>query len=439
MFACIYIPDFSNQSLRYGSNASDALLDCAQAWSPRVERIGPDAVVLDIEGLERLWGSHADIATAISNKAAELGLTVNAAVASNPDAAIHSAKAAKGSQGVIVIPQGMEAERLRDLPIAILSPPENIRRTLERWGIRTFGAIAALPRNDIAVRLGDAGVLLHLQARGRSPRLLVPHQVPLRFIESMDLDHEINLLEPLSFILARLLGQISARLKCRGLATHEIHLKLGLKLGSIEYVLRLPIPTQDSRLLSQLLQLDVESRPPKTGISSVTIEAIHTNPRVAQHGLFVPLAPEPEKLELTLARIAGIVGPENIGSAELMDTHRPGAFRMKRFITSLEDGCLEPRPVEEQAAIAFRTFRPAPESTVDMRDGRPRWIAFRGAHGPIVAASGPWRTSGDWWANEQWSRDEWDIAVAPDAGPVTLYLIYCDRTRNRWYVEGVYD
>lgn len=439
MFACLYILDFSSQSLRYGSNASDALLDCAQAWSPRVELIGRDAVVLDIKGLERLWGSHADIATALSNKANALGFTVNVAMASNCDAAIH---AAQGFRGVTVIPQGMEASRLRDLLIAILSPPENIQRTLDRWGIRTFGALAALPRNDIAVRLGDAGTLLHQQAGGRSPRVLVPHQAPLRFIESMDLDHEITLLEPLAFILARLLGQISTRLKFRGLATHEVH----LKLGSTKYVLRLPIPTQDSRLLLQLLELDVESRPPKTGISNVTIEAIHTKPRGAQHGLFVPLSPEPEKLELTLARIAAIVGPENIGSAELMDTNRPGAFRMQRFIASLEGGCLKARPAraagpaEEQPVMAFRTFRPAPESTVDMRDGQPQWIAFRGAHGPIVSASGPWRTSGNWWtSNTRWSRDEWDVAVAPNAGPVTLYLIYCDRTRSRWYVEGVYD
>ena len=436
MFACIYIPEFSVHALRYGPNASDAILDCAEAWSPRVERAGPDAVALDIDGLERLWGSYADIAAALSDKANELGFTANVAVASNPDAAIH---AAKGFRGITVIPRGMEAERLRDLPIALLSPPEGIRETLERWGIRTFGALAALPANDLAVRLGDVGVPLHRQAGGRSLRLLVPHQAPLRFIESMELDYEISLLEPLSFVLARLLGQICARLKCRGLATHEIH----LTLGSVEYILRLPIPTQDSRLLLKLLQLDVESRPPKTAISSVKIEAVHAKPRVAQHGLFVPLSPEPEKLELTLARIAGIVGPENIGSAELMDTHRPGAFRMQRFIVSLEDGCREDcrkaRPVEEQACIALRTFRPAQESTVDMRDGQPRWIAFRGAHGPIVAASGPWRTSGNWWTNEPWSRDEWDIAMSPSPESVTLYLIYCDQQSGRWYVEGVYD
>jgi len=54
--------------------------------------------------------------------------------------------------------------------------------------------------------------------------------------------------------------------------------------------------------------------------------------RVLQNGLFIPLAPEPEKLELMLARLARLVGPDNLGSPELLDTHRPDAFRVKRFV-----------------------------------------------------------------------------------------------------------
>jgi hypothetical protein len=42
----------------------------------------------------------------------------------------------------------------------------------------------------------------------------------------------------------------------------------------------------------------------------VTIEAEPVKPRAAQTGLFIPLAPEPEKLEITLARLAKLVGPE---------------------------------------------------------------------------------------------------------------------------------
>jgi hypothetical protein len=51
-----------------------------------------------------------------------------------------------------------------------------------------------------------------------------------------------------------------------------------------------------------------------------------------------------------------------------------------------------------------------------------------------VTASGPWRTSGDWWRPTMWDREEWDIEVR-DA----LYRIYYDVHLDRWYAQGVYD
>ncbi len=64
---------------------------------------------------------------------------------------------------------------------------------------------------------------------------------------------------------------------------------------------------------------------------AVSIACEPVKPRVLQNGLFVPLAPAPDKLELTLARLAKLVGEENIGSPALLDTHRPDAFTMKQF------------------------------------------------------------------------------------------------------------
>jgi hypothetical protein len=79
-------------------------------------------------------------------------------------------------------------------------------------------------------------------------------------------------------------------------------------------------------------------------------------------------------------------------------------------------------------------FRPPLDATVQLRDNAPAWIAFHGAHGPIAIASGPWRTSGDWWRPTMWDREEWDIEAA-DA----LYRIYYDVHLDRWYAQGVYD
>src|SRR5882672_11071714 len=89
---------------------------------------------------------------------------------------------------------------------------------------------------------------------------------------------------------------------------------------------------RDHKVFLKLLLLDTEMHPPPAAVVGVSISCEPVKPRVLQTGLFIPLAPEPEKLELMLARLAKLVGGENIGSPELIDTHRPDAFRMKRFV-----------------------------------------------------------------------------------------------------------
>src|SRR6185369_11490990 len=157
------------------------------------------------------------------------------------------------------------------------------------------------------------------------------------FEKSIELDDPIDLLEPLSFILARLLNQLCANLQAHGLAVDELKLRLKLEdKTEHQRAIRLPFPMRDSRVFLKLLLLDIESHPPKFAIVAVSITCEPAKPRSIQNGLFQPLAPEPEKLELTLARLTRLVGESNVGSPELVDTHRPGAFRIKRFIVKRE-------------------------------------------------------------------------------------------------------
>jgi len=58
--------------------------------------------------------------------------------------------------------------------------------------------------------------------------------------------------------------------------------------------------------------------------------------------------------------------------------------------------------------------------------------------GEILWAAGPWRSSGDWWEQQGWARDEWDIAVQGEAG-IALYRLVRDRLDGRWILEGTYD
>src|SRR5229473_7789349 len=97
--------------------AHAALLDCAQSFSPRVEDAGCDTVLLDLAGMEPLFGPLPKIARDMARRASDLGLEANVAVASNPDTA---ALAARGFSGVTVIPEGKEAEKLGSLPVEVL-------------------------------------------------------------------------------------------------------------------------------------------------------------------------------------------------------------------------------------------------------------------------------------------------------------------------------
>jgi len=460
------------RSLLQEAAAHAALLDCAQSFSPRVEDVSCDTVLLDLVGMEPLFGPLPKIARDVARRASALGLESNVAVASNPDTAV---LAALGFSGVIVIPEGKEAEQLGNLPLEVLFTEGHDQQTLEvleRWGIRNFHALAALPEIALSERLGQEGVRLQQLARGRNSRSLVPVEPPLVFEEAIELEYPLVLLEPLAFLLARLLDQLCARLGARALATQELNLDLTLecapdhvgtgapaRLGRAQArqifhrTLRLPVPLLDAKVFLKLLQLDLNAHPPGAPIVKIHLSAEPVRPRAAQSGLFLPLSPEPEKLELTLARIAGIVGENKVGSLQLLDTHRPEAFRMRRFNPQMEEQAARKpkvsrsdKPVESQkqnevAVTAMRIFRPPLRATVTLQEGRPAHIAClkrKEICGEILWAAGPWRTSGDWWEQEGWARDEWDIALQEASG-ITLYRLVRDLLSGQWRVEGSYD
>src|SRR5271157_43045 len=353
------------------TSAHAALLDCAQSFSPEVEDTSPGTVLLNLAGLEPLLGPLPQIARDLARRVSQMGLEANIAVAANPDAAL---LAARGFPGVTLIPEGREAERLGDLPVDVLlesfsSDVEEATRwveTFDRWGIRKLRALAALPEVPVSERLGQRGIRLQKLARGAASRNLRVLEPQLIFAESVELEYPIVLLEPLAFLLNRMLEQVCARLGARALAVQELHLNLELavtqpngcasftrtftRTRKFSRTLRLPTPMLDAKVFLKLLQLDLQAHPPGTPIVKIHLSADPARPRALQSGLFQPVFPEPEKLELTLARIAGIVGEGRVGSVELLDTHREGAFAVRHFAP------------EEPASTEFKAKHEATQS-----------------------------------------------------------------------------
>jgi len=459
------------RSLLQESAAHAAMLDCAQSFSPCVEDAALDTALLDLEGMESLFGSLPQIANAMSSRIAGFGLEANVALASNPDAAM---LAARGFPGLTMISSGKEAEQLGSLPIDVLFAEQHageekkgadrpletrlfeagLLETLDRWGVRNLRALAALPAISLSERLGQHGLRLQQLARGAASRTLVRVEEPAVFEETVELEYPIVLLEPLAFLLNRLLDQICARLASRALHTQEVRLTLGLQnlAGPDNFcrTLRLPLPMLDAKLFLKLLQLDLNAHPPGAPIVKIHLAAEPARPRTAQGSLFQPPSPEPEKLELTLARIAGLVGEACVGSLELLDTHCTEGFRMRRFMPEVTQRKTaqetQPRktsePAESKSAVAaLRRFRPPLRATVTLENGEPARVVCskkKEVQGSVLWKAGPWRSSGDWWEREAWSRDEWDIALQ-NADEVALCRIVHDLLGGGWFVEGTYD
>jgi len=455
--------------------AHAALLDVAWSVSPRVEDTALDTVVLDLEGLSALFGADENIARELARRVVAIGLAARVAVAANMEVAIH---AARGFPGITIIPEGEERRLLGALPVGVLTTEAETLDVLERWGVATLQALAALPVLQLSERLGQEGVRLSELARGIRQRALVLAQASSIFAEELELDDAVEELEPLSFLLGRLLDQLCARLEARALAVRAVRVRFELQpsfekdfqalqeelrrkpeVKQYEKVLTLPVPMRSAKTLLKLLRLQLQGDPPAAPIQKIYMTADAAAPRVAQNGLFVPCGPDPEKLEVTIARLGKLVGEGNLGCAELVDSHRPESFRMARFVVASDQnkrcGNGEPNVRENSGprgvVTGLRVVRPAQAVRVELRDEQPVRIYLRGMRGEVIAASGPWRISGDWWQEDAWQQEEWDLAIAFPAARkegeqkrgegmhTGLYRIYYDALRQGWFVRGEYD
>jgi protein ImuB len=451
--------------------AHAALLDMGWSISPRMEDTAQDAIVLDLSGLTSLFGAEKDISARLVERSAACGLRVNVAIAPNIDTALI---AARGFAGVTMIVPGEESQYLSGLPVSALSPSGETAEILSRWGVATCADLARLPILDLSERLGQEGVGLHARARGAFVRSLVIAQPAHCFEEEMELDDAVEELEPLSFLLGRLLDQLCARLTARSLAAAALRLRFDLqpsfenamdvqeafwkqrRPGRYDTEMQLPVPARDSKMLLKLLRLRLQRNPPSASIQKITLTAEAARPRAIEGSLFLPSSPDPEKLELTIARIAHVVGEGNVGSPSLTDTYRPGDFQMQRFLIPQEASKTNrARHTANERAhgripASFRVFRPAVPATLDFNAGCPTRVAFQDLRGEVSAASGPWRTSGDWWREDSWQQDEWDLEIhfrdvtrcflsGYHPHPSGIYRFYYDSLRRSWFVRGVYD
>ena len=419
-------------------SAQEALLEMASGLSPIVEDAGPGCLFLDLQGVR----DEKALAEEMVQAAAAVGLSARAGVAGGRVAARLAARLSAGKP--TVLPKGGEADYLAPLPLAWLDASSELTERLSRWGIRTAGALAALPAGEIARRLGPEGLALHRASRGEDEKPLAAWHRPPVLSEGIALEWTVCEIEPFITVVRPMLDRLVSRLIASGVACRQLDLSLALDPKEKEArALPLAAPTTDARTLLELISLELTARPPAAPIIGVTLLAHPDRSRQVQFSLFGPAAHSPDGLATVMARLSVLLGADRVGSPREADGARPERYALSEYapppppkITPL----LERHPL----AAAIRVLRPKIPLEVEMGGSPPVPLFIKTEKGKrssppisgrVRVASGPWRMEEGWWSEESVARDYWDVELTRGG----VYRIFRDRRQARWFADGIYD
>jgi protein ImuB len=466
------------------AEARSALIAIAYTLSPLVEDTAPGVCTIDLKGVSQDFES---LAVAAVTRLAEFGLPATAGIASTPLLALYAARAADATQtdsacnkggvrcrhlidrtasalkadgdmGLHLQPQRSNSKRrnrthsscasepasrvlrianekdfLAPLPIAAADPTPEMTAILTSWGLRTLGQVTALSRDDIGRRLRAEGLAFWDRANGDASRPLHPVALPPTFSATLEFENEIEMLEPLLFVLRRFLDRLTVELRTSSHVAAELELTLRLTDETRHgRSFRLPEPTADVEILFRTLHTHLESLHTPATIRGVDLHITPARPLVRQQGLFETGLRDPHGFAETLARVVALVGSDRVGTPFLEDTHRPDAISLRPPAVIVPAPA--PPPLHPPLGLTLRRFRPPLRAQLELTDGRPTYLWTDRVAGAIQHVHGPWQSSGDWWQLDRaWQRTEYDVALA-DGGIYRLLSI-----DQAWFIEGEYD
>jgi len=403
------------------------LIDLGESLTPDLEITAPDTVVLDVSrtaARKLAWLDECEIPHA------ELWHVR----APTPDLA-HLAVLHEESQGGV-----LDADYFRRLPLGLLGKLPGMAELLPMlrlWGLRRIGDFMALPRQELADRLGAAAGNAHDVLHGKACRLLRLHRPPASLGQAFDFEHAVDFTEPLLFTAKRLLHTLSARVAAAYLAVATLTLTLHLEGGGKTVrTIRLPEPLVDAADLLRPIQTFLENLRLEAPVTGIDLDATTTPPNPAQREWFGRQLPNPTRWTDTLARVEALVGKGNIGIPFSENTHRPDAFRILPPLTEFPR-FPEGTPSAISCSMPLQRFRP-PEavivaSAVDENLSIPLAILTGRYKGEIITRQGPFVLhGGDWDERTPWDRVRWDIGL----NDLLMQLTFI--APGSWQLEGAY-
>jgi protein ImuB len=298
-------------------------------------------IAVQVDGLERLWG--AEEAMVPRMRAAVAGVlpgVPRAGIAGTSFAASVAAADAGEGGTPVVVPPGDEAAFLAPHPARLLTRDPEIQARIARFGLRTIGSVAELPRSAVVARFGEEGARLHARARGEETERFRPRRAPERMALGLPLEPPSEELEPVRFVLRRLASVLADQLAARGQAAGVARLVVTCDLAfarrgtppEMRIEQRLPEPTADAEAIERLLFARLEKSPPPAAVARLELElGLVEAAQGQQLPLFTPQAARDARLGWQLARLAIAFGVDRVHRVEVSDPEVPLAEHRWRW------------------------------------------------------------------------------------------------------------
>ncbi len=398
------------------------LLETAQTLSADVEQTAPAVCIADLRRrpAPTCWQSFGD---GLRQQLSAEQIEVAVGLATTPDLALLAARG--GGVAIVYDPSAFAAT----LPVEAMELSREMALTLKDWGIATVGELLRLPRTDLLERLGPEAEAALRRVSGRHRRPLKLVHLPPGYHEAFDFEHEIESTEPILFLLRRFLEHLCGRLRSAHRVAQRLNLSLPLDDGTTyERSFSIPAPTTDVTVLYRILDthlegLRLEQRP--VGVR-LTVEPVAASG--CQLGLFETALRDLNGFGETLARLKALLGENAVGVPQRVDSHAPDAYTLAETFPETSEST-EP-PVR---GLPLRRFRPPVVARVDCSELGPSHVDSRVVQGEVTHCAGPYRRNGNWWDQDRWSLEEWDVALTTGG----LYRL--GRSGTEWRLEGAYE
>jgi DNA polymerase-4/protein ImuB len=263
------------------------LLSALNEVSPVVESAELGLAYVGTDGLEGIFGEPQKIVDAIRQTVGPSGRpTVRLGFGLGKFIAWVAASSAKPGEAVIV-PAGTELKFLASQPISVLPLDSDTHRRLRQLGIRSLGALAALPEEAITAQFGAMGRRLWRLAAGRIAEPVEGRIAPEPIVAALTFFTPVGERELLAHALDQLIARALKHPRRIGWRVHAVRLRADLE-GSSSWLaaILLKDPTADGTRIAAPLKTRLEQSPPTGAVERLVLEFTAFAPGTSELQLF---------------------------------------------------------------------------------------------------------------------------------------------------------